>query len=86
LFIADSQNHRILIFDSFPTTSQSSADRVLGQSDFLKGVHNDDDQDGFSDATPSARTLHAPRGIKLIANRLFVGDGENNRVLIFQPE
>ena len=86
LFVADADNHRILFWDVFPTADGQAADGVLGQSDFNHVAPNDDDQDGFADAGPSARTLNGLGGflfLCLAGKRLYVGDFRNNRLLCF---
>lgn len=85
LFVADGSNHRVLVFDTFPTTDGQAADRVLGQSDFDQVTENDDDQDGVEDGTPSARTFDFLQGVQVIDQQLVVFDGGNNRALIFEP-
>jgi hypothetical protein len=85
LIVADTDNHRVLVFDTFPTANHAAADRVLGQSDFNHNAANDDDQDGSADGTCSARTMFKPTGVHLVGgNRLIVTDGTNNRLLVFQ--
>jgi hypothetical protein len=84
LFVCDGSNHRVLIWDSIPTTNYASADWVLGQSDFVHGTRNDDDQDGADDGQPSARTLYWPEGLYPYEDKLIVTDGNNNRYLIFE--
>ncbi len=84
LVVADGDNHRVLVWNTFPTASAQGADVVLGQSTFLNTAPNDDDQDLFQDATPSARTLNGGGGFLfagLAGKRLWVGDFRNNRVL-----
>lgn len=83
LFVADEDNSRVLVWDSFPTANFTPADRVLGQGDFTHNTYNDDNQDGTNDAHPTARTLHSPAGLALIGNQLIVDDKSNNRDLIF---
>lgn len=83
LYVADSGNNRVLIYDSIPTANEAAADEVLGQSDFDHVAANDDDQDGTPDATASARTFDEPAAVHADGNRLFVTDFNNNRVLIF---
>ncbi len=86
LIVADGDNHRVLVWDSFPTVSAQPADRVLGQSTFANVAPNDDDQDLMMDATPSARTLNGLGGflfVGLAGPRLWVGDFRNHRVLRF---
>ncbi len=89
LFVADAGNHRVLIWDRFPTASRTAPDRVLGQGDFFHTTPNDDNQDGVQDPAASARTLHAADEmltIHVYGAQLFVGDTGNNRVLIFDGQ
>jgi hypothetical protein len=86
LLVADGDNHRILLWDAFPSTMQAPADMVLGQSTFGNVAPNDDNQDLIPDATPSARTCNGLGGFlfaRLTGPRLWVGDFRNNRVLRF---
>jgi len=83
LFVADNGNHRVLVYDPFPTADQPSADVVIGQSDFVHVTRDDDDQDSAPDVAPSARTLSSPIGVNVFGNRLFVASNQNNRVLIY---
>jgi hypothetical protein len=83
LFVADSNNNRVLVWNAFPTTNGAGADVVLGHSSLTATKWNDDDEDGTSDAHPSARTLDFPAGVKLIGTQLFVADEGNNRYLVF---
>ncbi len=84
LFVADNGNHRVLVWDTFPTASFTPADGVLGQGDFTHVEANDDDQDGSSDTTCSARTFYSPTGLYLQDGLLIVTDNGNNRYLLFQ--
>jgi len=84
-FIADAENHRVMIHDVFPTTSNRPADALVGQGDFAHGTANDIDQDGFRDSVGSARTFDLPTGILAVGNRLVVVDSDNSRVLVFGP-
>jgi hypothetical protein len=83
LFVADADNSRVLIFSPFPTSSNPAATGVLGQNSFTNNTPNDDDQNGISDATASARTMWDPYGVTIVGNKLFVTDLSNSRVLIF---
>jgi hypothetical protein len=85
LFITDIDNHRVLIWNSFPTSNFAPADVVLGQSAFSNVTANDDDQNGVTDAA-SARTLNAPAGILQVGNQLIVADQLNNRYLIYNGQ
>jgi hypothetical protein len=83
LFIADSNNNRVLMWNSIPTTNFAAANKVLGQATFTANTANDDNQDGTQDPNPTARTLSSPYGVYLYGNKLFVADNDNNRFLIF---
>jgi hypothetical protein len=83
LFVADTNNHRVLVFSPFPTANNPAAVAVLGQGSFTNVKENDDDQNGVVDAAPTARTMFAPQGLTVIANQLFVADAINHRVLVF---
>jgi hypothetical protein len=71
LFLTDGQNHRVLVWNT-PPVSDTPADVVVGQSDFLTG----------SPATAQGR-LNQPQGLFVAAGRLFVADNLNNRVLVW---
>ena len=86
LFVADGNNNRVLIWNTFPTTDFAPADVVLGQDDFTSKAYNDDDQDGLEDGTPSARTFYFPSGLLLHGRHLYVMDLFNNRVLVFEAQ
>ena len=83
LFVADSGNHRVLVWDSIPTASFVPADHVVGHADFVHGAADDEDGDGAPDPTPSARTFNYPSGIAVADGHLYVVDQNNNRVLIW---
>ena len=83
LAVADTENHRVLIWNRFPTSHFQPADLVLGQDSFTAAAFNDDNQDGLPDARPSSRTFQTPLGIDLDGDRLALADNDNNRVLIW---
>lgn len=76
LFISDSQNNRILIFNSIPTTSDASANIVIGQQNLSVNTAN-------QGAAVGANTLDLPYGVFFNGAKFFVADSQNNRVLIF---
>ena len=86
LFIADYDNNRVLVWNTFPTTNFAPADVVLGQVDFTGSTANDADNDGTEDATPSATTLYEPKGIYIEGDKLIVADGGNYRYLIYEGQ
>ena len=86
LFVSDEFNHRVLIWNTFPTENGQAADVVLGQSDFSHNTLNDDNQDGIEDANPTARTFGTPSGLLLVDDKLIVQGSNNSRYLIFQGQ
>jgi len=83
LVLADTFNHRVLIWSSVPTASGAPADLVLGQTSLTSCVGNDANGDGTADSTPSASTLFFPSGVWTDGTRLLVADSSNNRVLLW---
>ena len=74
LYVADSDNNRVLEYDAPLTTTHAAATRVIGQPDF---THNTVNNGGVS-----ATSLANPTGVALDAHgNLFVADTANNRVL-----
>lgn len=74
LIVADRFNNRVLIWNSFPTSNGAPADVVLGASGFGMTPSN---------TPPTASSFKAPYGVFVHANRLFVADSGNQRVLIW---
>lgn len=76
LFVADSVNNRVLIYNSIPTANNASADLVVGQPDMTSNGVN---QGG----AVAANKMNAPTSLFFDGKKLFVSDWENNRVLIY---
>lgn len=72
LAVADTNNNRVLIWKSIPSTINSPADLVVGQADFTHGS-----------GSTTQSTLLGPQGIWIQGGKLFVADANNNRVLIW---
>ncbi|KQT08128.1 hypothetical protein ASG30_17020 [Ramlibacter sp. Leaf400] len=85
LAVADTGNHRVLIWDSFPNADGVPANRVLGQIDFDNMLANNPDQDGDSDG-PSERVFFSPGGLLFHNGKLYVTDKDNNRILVFDGQ
>jgi 3D (Asp-Asp-Asp) domain-containing protein len=75
-FIADQQNHRVLIYNSIPTKNNAKADVVIGQSSMTSNGIN-------QDATPSANTMYWPVSVFPYGSKLLVTETGNNRALVF---
>ena len=80
LFVADTQNSRILIWNSIPTSNGQTPDIVVGQPDF-DTRHQADLTQGQYD--PDAQRLLDPVSVTVSQGRLFVADLGFNRVLIY---
>ncbi len=77
LAVADSWNHRVLIWRQAPDAPGQAADLVLGQTDFEAVQSN-------RGGRPAAETLFWPSGLWSDGERLVVADAGNRRVLIWR--
>jgi hypothetical protein len=75
LFIADSGNNRVLIYNSIPTSNGESADFVIGQPNMTSSTANN--------GGISASSLKTPTRISSFGTKLIVADTNNSRVLIY---
>jgi len=109
VFVTDLGYNRVLIWNSIPTTNGAPADVAVGQPDLVSSVANNaystsstdttvppvetpvlctvsNGTDVNSNATYPAycnQTLSFPRFALAANNRLFIADGGNDRVLVF---
>lgn len=74
--VADANQHRILIWNSLPTSPTQPADLILGQTSLVG-------KDANGGGAVGASTFNAPRGIRLAGGKLIVADTLNHRVLIW---
>ena len=74
MFVSDSSNNRVLIWNGFPLRSGQAADIVLGQADF--------ETNDIPDISPTS--FDYPGQLSVINGKLFVPDWDGNRVLIFE--
>ena len=90
LFVADTWNERVLVFDMTPGQVESGmpASYVLGQEDFTSYEQTTaadrlhfGSREGNGIGTSGGRT--AELALDKVNQRLFVADGSNNRVLVF---
>ncbi len=81
-FVADTENHRVLVFEGLPVGNNGSATLVLGQPDLYS---NDPNQSTTTGVNPSASSMHSPVDVHFNGetNQLFVSDSGNHRVLVF---
>ena len=78
IFVADSSNNRVVVFNEFPEVNGAAADIVLGQTAF--GQHDRDADFGG----PNSVGFFSPDGVYVYENQLFVLETGNNRVLVFE--
>lgn len=74
LMVADSGNHRVLVWNTFPTTNFAPADSVIGQASFTSGAAG----------AASATGLSQPSGLALYQDQLLVVDAGHHRVVGFR--
>lgn len=77
LFVADTGNRRVLVWERIPQENGAPADLVLGQRDF---VHRDENA-GKGGGPVGMRW---PHGIAIAGGALFVPDAGNNRIMVWQ--
>jgi hypothetical protein len=80
LIIADAWNHRVLIWNEFPTNHGQEAYAVIGQPDFESNLTN---HKGLGQI-PQANTLNWPYGVFSDGKQLWICDTGNRRVLYFE--
>jgi uncharacterized protein (TIGR03437 family) len=73
--VADTDNNRVLIWNSIPATNGQPADVVVGQPDF--------ESYASTGSSPTPQSLRGPQGVWIQDGRLFVADTGSNRVLIW---
>ena len=94
LYVTDLGYDRVLIWNSIPTTNQQPADVVVGQPDMTTAGPNNSSKLCPSNGTNEkgeptypvrcGATLDTPRFALSDGRRLFIADGGNDRVLLFQ--
>ncbi len=80
LYVADTQNNRVLIYNRIPTTNGMAADVVIGAPNFTTFVQTDITQ---QDTSATASNMLNPVSVTSDGTRLYVTDLGFNRVLIW---
>jgi hypothetical protein len=78
LFVADTQNHRVMVWNTIPTSNNQAADYVLGEPNF-----NTAPPQTTLVSTPAANNLFSPVSVTSDGQRLLVTDLGHNRILIW---
>lgn len=76
LIVADSGNHRLLIWHELPTRDGQAADVVLGQPDFTR-------EGPAAGGRGPENGLHLPTGVAVVDGRLYVADSWHHRILVW---
>ena len=76
LAVADTGNHRVLLWHTMPDHDGAPADVVIGQPDLIS--------DAPGAAGDTRRGLHLPTGLTVIDGALVVCDAWHHRVLVWQ--
>lgn len=94
VLVADLGHNRVLIWNSIPTTNQAPADVVLGQPDFTSGLANNAqalcESTGVGEDNVAiypkvcGATMNFPRFALSAGGRVFVADGGNDRVMVYE--
>ncbi len=77
LWVADTGNRRVLMWNGMPTKNGQAADLVLGQPDFTSRNEN-------GGGEPNAMSMRWPHAVAIWRDRLCVTDAGNSRVMIWQ--
>jgi hypothetical protein len=75
VIVTDTNNNRVLIWNSWPTINNQAADVLLGQA--LSSTAN------VNDGGISAASFSAPRMPLVYQGKLFIADAANNRILVW---
>jgi hypothetical protein len=78
LYVADSANHRVLVWDSIPTVNGTSADFALGQPNMTSNGAN------AGSAGVKRQGMANPSAVAATSTVVAVADTSNNRVLVYQ--
>ena len=78
LFVADTQNHRVMVWNNIPTSNGQAADYVLGEPNFNSAPGPE-----VFNLPPQANNLFYPVSVSSDGQRLFVTDLGHDRVLVW---
>jgi hypothetical protein len=76
LVVADTGNHRVLLWHELPTSDGAPADVILGQPDATS-------EGPAAGGTDRRRGLHLPTGVCVLDGSLIVADAWHHRILIW---
>ena len=76
LWVADTGNRRVLMWNGLPTTNGQPADLVLGQADFTSRHEN-------GGVAPDAKSMRWPHAISIWNGKLCLADAGDNRIMVW---
>lgn len=76
LYVTDTGNRRVLIWDALPDSNGQPGDRVLGQAGFTTRNEN-------GGGTPTAASMRWPHSLAVWRGNLVLADAGNNRLTIW---
>jgi hypothetical protein len=74
MFVSDRNNNRVLVYNQVPTVNGTAADFVIGQPNFVTNT-----------SATTANGLNHPYATYCMADKLFVIEQGNHRILVFDP-
>jgi len=80
LYVADTEDNRVLIYNKIPTTNNVAADVVIGQPNFTTYVQLDLTKGAV---VATASNMESPTSVTTDGTRMYVSDLALNRVLIW---
>jgi hypothetical protein len=83
LFVADSENNRVLLWEQFPSKDGDLPGAVIGQSNFNRSGKNGSERSDGAPGQPSDSVLNEPESVYYKDGQLWVTERGNNRVLLF---
>lgn len=87
LYVADTGNDRVLVWNSIPTVNDQEPDVILGQPDeFTDVVTSTSDTLAPNLQQSGSNVLQTPGALAWDGENLYVTDPSNFRVLVFTPE
>ncbi len=85
LFVADSGNDRVLVYNTIPTTNAVAADVVLGQADFISDTVSDSGNATDNVEISAADSVRTPMALAWDGTNLYVSDPFDRRVVVYTP-
>lgn len=86
LYVSDTGNDRVLIWNTVPTKNGTPADVVIGQPDFVSDIVTSTEDLFTPNISRSAsNVIPAPMGMAWDGQNLYVCDPTDRRILVFSP-